>query len=173
MLLLFVVLIPRAATHPTARALKQLLDFFFESLGWRGRCEANNYPAVSIDTELREIPCDRPGFYNSLGFALEKAVKRMSSGAIDIDLAEHGKCHIIGSRTKSRDFGDIAGFLGAELITRKALHRKALGIIFAVGRLEPFVLWRKATFARGVYHEQDFVPRNRKAAFPSLPVSSR
>jgi hypothetical protein len=44
----------------------------------------------------------------------------MSRGAIDIDLAEHGKRHIIGSRAKSRDFGGIARFLGAELITRKA-----------------------------------------------------
>jgi hypothetical protein len=32
----------------------------------------------------------------------------------------NGKCHIIGSRTKSRDFGGIAQFMEAELITRKA-----------------------------------------------------
>jgi hypothetical protein len=120
MLLLFVVLIPRAATHPAARALKQLFDFLFESLGCRRLCEARRYPAFSIDKEFREIPFDRPGSHNSLGFALEEAVKRMSPGAIDIDLAEHGKCHIIRARTKSRDFGGIARFLGTELIARKA-----------------------------------------------------
>ena len=76
--------------------------------------------ASSIDKELRKIPFDRPGSHNTLGFALEEAVKRMSPRAIDIDLAEHGKCHIIGSRTESRDFGGIARFLGAELIARKA-----------------------------------------------------
>jgi hypothetical protein len=76
--------------------------------------------ASSIDKELRKIPFDRPGSHNSLGFAFEKPVKRMSCGAIDIDLAEHGKCHILGSRTKSRDFGGVALFLGAELITRIA-----------------------------------------------------
>jgi hypothetical protein len=50
--------------------------------------------ASSIDKELRKIPFDRPGSHNSLGFAFEKPVKRMSPGAIDIDLAEHGKCHV-------------------------------------------------------------------------------
>jgi hypothetical protein len=39
------------------------------------------------------------------GFAFERPVTRMSPGAIDIDLAEHGKCHIIRARTKSRDIG--------------------------------------------------------------------
>jgi len=74
-------------------------------------------PVLSIDKEFRKIPFDRP---DSLGFALEKPVKRMSPGAIDIDLAEHRKCHIILARTKSRDFCGIARFLGAELFTRKA-----------------------------------------------------
>jgi hypothetical protein len=117
--LLFVVLIPRAATHPAARALKQLLDFLFKFLGCRRRCEASNYPAVSIDKEFREIPFDCPGSYNSLVFALEKAVKRMSSGVIDIDLVEHGNV-ILQGREQSRDFCGTARFLGGELIARKA-----------------------------------------------------
>jgi hypothetical protein len=117
---LFAFRIPRAATHPAARVLKQLLDFLFESLGCRRRCEASRYPAFSIDKEFRKIPFDRPGSHNSLRVVFEKSVKRVRPGAINIDLAEHGKCHIIGLRPKSRDFGGIARFLGAELITRKA-----------------------------------------------------
>jgi len=77
-------------------------------------------PVLSIDKEFRKIPFDRPGSHNYFGFAFEKPVKRMSPGAIDIDLAEHRKCHIILARTKSRDFCGIARFLGAELFTRKA-----------------------------------------------------
>src|SRR5580704_10867247 len=57
---------------PGGRALKQFLDFLFESLGCRRRREASRYPAFSIDKEFRKIPFDRP---DSLGFALEKPVK--------------------------------------------------------------------------------------------------
>jgi hypothetical protein len=73
---------------------------------------------------------------------------------IYFDLAEHWKCHIISSREKLRDLGGIAWLLGAELIARKAWNRNASGTIFAMKRLEPFVLRCKATFARGVYHKQ-------------------
>jgi hypothetical protein len=66
---LFAFLISRAATRRAARALKQLLR------------SIRNFEKF-------------PGSHNSLGFAFEKPVKRMSPGAIDIDLAEHGKCHV-------------------------------------------------------------------------------
>src|SRR5580693_7232978 len=57
---------------PGGRALKQFLDFLFESLGCRRRREASRYPAFSIDKEFRKIPFDRPGSHKFIQFDSEE-----------------------------------------------------------------------------------------------------
>src|ERR1035437_8512092 len=114
---------------------EQPADFLFERVRRNRRRETSRDPALSIDKEFCEIPFDRLGSQNPLGFAFEKPVERMGPRAIDLDLVKHGKCHIIGERTKSRDFGRITRFLPAKLVAWKAQNGKTLGMIFTVLRL--------------------------------------
>jgi|ADGO01.1.fsa_nt_gi hypothetical protein len=64
----------------------------------------------------------------------------MRSGAIDLDLLEHGEAHAVVLLAERADLFGRAGLLGAELVAWKAEHHQAALAILSIERLETFVL---------------------------------
>src|SRR5215213_1017024 len=76
--------------------------------------------------------------------------QRMRMAAVDIDLGEHRKRHVIPGFAELLDLFGIARLLPAELVAGKAEHRKAPRRQVALQLLEAPVLRREPARARGV-----------------------
>src|SRR5579862_75334 len=133
---------------------KRLRDVGLERFGRIVRREARDDAAVAIDEEFREVPLDRLGAEKSRLLVLEITIKRRGAVAIDVDLREHRKRHVVVRLAERRDLLFVARFLSAELVAGKAEHFQALVAILAVEPLEALVLRRESAFARGVDDEQ-------------------
>src|SRR5258708_35203374 len=79
----------------------------------------------------------------------------MSVAAIDVDLCKHRKRDRIIAGTELLDLRRVAGLLIAELVARKAEHRKAARRKRLMECLKPLVLRRKSARARGIHEQQD------------------
>jgi hypothetical protein len=76
--------------------------------------------------------------------------QRMRMAAVDIDLGEHRKCHVILALAEFFDLFGVARLLPAELVAGKAEHRKAARRQFALQLLQALVLRREPAGARGI-----------------------
>src|SRR5688572_16564901 len=76
--------------------------------------------------------------------------QRMRMAAVDIDLGEHRKRHVILALAELFDLFGVARLLPAELVAGKAEHRKAARRQFALQLLQALVLRREPAGARGV-----------------------
>src|SRR5207244_5981840 len=81
---------------------------------------------------------------------LQMVEQWMRMAAIDIDLGEHRKRHVILALAERLDLFGVARLLPAELVAGKAEHRKAERRKFALQLLQALVLRREPTGARGV-----------------------
>src|SRR5206468_424750 len=125
------------------------LDFSSYSLRRGGRRIASDHPARPVDQEFGEIPFDRrteqPRF-----LMLQVVEQRMRMAAIDIDLGEHRKRHVILALAERLDLFGVARLLPPELVAREAEHRKAAWRKFALQLLHALVLRREPAGARSV-----------------------
>jgi len=112
--------------------------------------------AVATDQEFGEIPFDRLGADDPRRFGFQPLIERRGLVAVDVDLGEQGKAHAEIDLAKAFDLVGAARFLMAELVAGKGEDFKALVAILAPQCLKPLVLPGKATFRRGVDHQQDF-----------------
>src|SRR5215207_6644466 len=89
--------------------------------------------------------------------------QRMRMAAVDIDLGEHRKCHVILALAEFFDLFGVARLLPAELVAGKAEHRKAARRKFTLQLLQALVLRREPAGARGVddQEHQTFKPLQR------------
>src|SRR6266545_4217298 len=76
--------------------------------------------------------------------------QRMRMAAVDVDLGEHRKRHVIFGFAECLDLFGIARLLPTELVAGKAKHGKAARRQFALQLLEALVLRREPAGARGV-----------------------
>ncbi len=58
---------------------------------------------------------------------LQMIEQRMRMAAVDIDLGEHRKCHVILALAERLDLFGVARLLPAELVAGKAEHRNPRG----------------------------------------------
>src|SRR5476651_1009361 len=73
---------------------------------------------------------------------------------VHVDLRKHGERDAVVLLAKAANLGCIAWFLLAELVARKAQHRKAAIRITFVQVLQTLVLRRESAFACGVHDQQ-------------------
>src|SRR6476660_9216398 len=78
------------------------------------------------------------------------AEQRMRVTAVDVDLGEHRKRHVILGFAELRDLSGDARLLPAKLVAGKAEHRKAARRKFALQLLQALVLRREPAGACGV-----------------------
>src|SRR6476660_376987 len=83
--------------------------------------------------------------------------QRMRVAAIDVDLGEHRKRHVILGFAERLDLLGVARLLRAELVAGEAEHRKAARPKLALQLLEALVLRREPAGARGV-DDQEHLP---------------
>src|SRR5437879_13887635 len=81
---------------------------------------------------------------------LQVVEQRMRTAAVDVDLGEHRKRHVILALAERLDLFGVARLLPAELVAGKAEHGKAARRKFALQLLQALVLRREPTSARGV-----------------------
>src|SRR6185369_9312680 len=74
----------------------------------------------------------------------------MRMAAVDIDLGEHRKRHVIPALAERLDLFGVARLLPTELVAGKAEHRKAARRKFALQLLQALVLRREPAGARSV-----------------------
>ncbi len=111
--------------------------------------------AVAAHQEFGEVPLDAVEPKQAALLVLQPLPQRMCVAAIDLDLGEHRKAHVIGQRTEIADFVCIAWFLMAELVTGKTQHHQSLLAVFAPQCLQPGVLRGEPAFAGHVDDQQD------------------
>lgn len=111
--------------------------------------------ACAIDEEFGEIPLDPARTENAGGLLFQPIIKRNSPVAVDIDLFHDRETDIIGQFAKTGDFCGIARLLLAKLVAGESNDFKARVRVFAVKRLEPFILGREAALAGGVHNQQN------------------
>src|SRR6188474_3611282 len=78
----------------------------------------------------------------------------MRMAAVDVDLGEHRKRHVILGFAELSDLSGVARFLAAKLVAGKAEYRKTARRKFALQLLEAPVLRREPAGARGVDDQQ-------------------
>src|SRR4029079_19460291 len=74
----------------------------------------------------------------------------MRLAAVDVDLCEHRKRHVVLAFAERLDRPGVARFLRAELVAGKTEHRKAARREVAMQLLQALVLRRESAGARGV-----------------------
>src|SRR5438067_1820532 len=74
----------------------------------------------------------------------------MSMAAVDIDLGEHRKRHVVFAFAELSDLFGVARFLPAELVAGETKHREAARRKFALQLLQPLVLRREPAGACSV-----------------------
>src|SRR5579872_5318742 len=116
-------------------------------------------PPEPVDEEFGEIPLDGLGAEDALLLRFEKMIERMRQGAVDIDLLEHGKAHVIGQSAELCDLTRVARLLRAELIAGEAENGKAFRRIFAMQLFEALILRREAAFARDIDDQENIAAK--------------
>src|SRR6185437_2151559 len=147
--------IPPGARTDRRIALQRPLDVGLERLRRVVRRVARHDVALAIDEELREVPLDRLGPEETRLRALEKAIDRRRVLAVDVDLREHRKRHVVVRLAERRDLLVVAGLLRTELIAGKAEHFEPFVAVLAKQRFEALVLRREAALAGGVHHQDE------------------
>ena len=122
---------------------------FVSPSGVSGRGVAPDHLARPVDQEFGEIPFDRRA-EQARFLVLQIVEQRMRVAAVDVDLGEHRKRHVILAFAERLDLLGVARLLRAELVAGKAEHRKAARRKFALQLLEALVLRREPAGARGV-----------------------
>ena len=83
-------------------------------------------------------------------------IKRRLVVSLDRNLDVQGKVTLYFPSAKGLDFFVGAGFLGAEVVGRKANDHKALGFVLVINGFESRVLRSVSALAGDVDHEHDF-----------------
>src|SRR5690242_11669052 len=97
----------------------------------------------------------------------------MRRRAVDVDLGEQRKRHVVIERAKILDLGFLARLLLAELVARKTQHLHALVGIFAMQGLQPLVLRREPTLARNIYDQKQLAAIIAKRTLMAVNVARR
>src|SRR5262249_34949083 len=125
--------------------------------------------AVFADEKLCEIP-----FHFARRRCLrEELVKWMLVGALDGDLREKRKRHLVGRRAKLFDFLFGAGLLRAEIVGGKAQDAQPTRLVLAAKLFEPVVLRRESTFGCGVDDEKYVAAEIAEGALGAVDGSNR
>src|SRR5690242_662625 len=112
----------------------------FRRVVWR---KALEHLARAIDQELREVPFDGLGSEQAGFCAFQELVDGRRRVAIDVDLAEHRKGHVVIRLAEGRDLLLAARLLRTELVAGKAEHLETLVLVLAIQRFEALVLGRE------------------------------
>jgi hypothetical protein len=83
-----------------------------------------------INQKLRKIPGNISVALRAHLRRLELPIKVTGIIAVDLNLGEHGKVHLVAGARKLKNLLIAAGLLRAELIAGKAKHSKSLVSIF-------------------------------------------
>src|SRR5690348_14070365 len=110
---------------PACDLLQQSPDVPFDLLRLVRRRIAPHDVALAVDQELGEVPLDRFRTQHAGRGVLQVLVERMRIGAIDVDLREQRKGHLVFRRTEGAYFRCIARLLVAELVAWEAQHRES------------------------------------------------
>src|SRR6476660_8711896 len=105
--------------------------------------------AVLADEELGEVPLDRLRAEDARCFGGEPLPDRRSLGAVDVDLAHHGKRDAVVQLAERRDLVVRPRVLGAELVARKADDDETAVAVRLPELFEACELRREAALARG------------------------
>lgn len=110
--------------------------------------------ALAVDQEFREIPLDRLRAEQARKLLCQIDEQRMGFCAIDIDLGENGKAHVVFQHTEILDFLRIARLLRPKLVAGEAEHLETVRSEIAMQLFQTRILRREAAFARGIDYEQ-------------------
>ncbi|MCY1542564.1 hypothetical protein D9M68_783190 [compost metagenome] len=112
------------------------------------------HAAVLAHQELGEVPLDGLAAQQAGRLRAEPLVERMGLGAVDVDLAHHGKRDAEIALAEGGDLLVAAGVLLAELVAREAQHHQATRAVGLVQLLQATELRREAAGAGGVDDQQ-------------------
>ena len=125
---------------------------------------------AAADQELGEIPADVAGERRIL--ARQHHVKRMAVRAVDFELVEHRKGHVVFAGAELFDLRVRARLLAAKLVARKTEHDQSLVLVFLVERLQRGVLRSESAFRRDVDDKQHLaLIRLERRSLPSMSLS--
>src|SRR5262245_6628933 len=99
-------------------------DVLGNRFGLVGRRVTLDDVTVATDEELGEVPLDRVDAEQTALLVLEPLPQRMRLVAVDVDLGEHRKRHVVVQRAEILDLGLVPWFLMAELVAREPQYRE-------------------------------------------------
>ena len=124
--------------------------------------------ALPIDHELREVPLDRGGAEDPLGFAFQVGIQRVCAAPVDVDFRVHAKRDAVAVSSELQDLRVGSRFLGPELVARKREDSQSPVPVGFVQSLQLTELRREASPTCGVDDEQHIA-----AKFAELPALAR
>src|SRR6185437_3080721 len=113
-----------------------------------------HHVALAVDQEFGEIPLDRFRAQHARCSVLHELVQRVRVRAIDVNLGEQRKCHVVFRAAEVPDRVSIARLLMPELVAGKAQHLESPGLVRAVQRFQSLVLRRESALRGDVDDQQ-------------------